>query len=83
MDNKDPKSSGTPVNKPDPIHPANPTVPLHGIPGFHNTEEEEDHVRLAHLKLDADEKGRVNTGTGDQPSNTGGSRFATPSGEEE
>mgnify|MGYP001550954622 CR=1 FL=1 len=83
MESNDLKPSGTPANKPEPIKAANPTVPLHGVPGFHTTEEKEDHVRLAHLELDADEKGRVNTGTGDQPSNTGGSRFATPSGDAE
>jgi len=65
------------------ITAANPTVPLHGIPGFHHTEEEGDHVPLAHMELDKDEKKRADTGTGDQPGNTGGSRFATPSGREE
>lgn len=56
-----------------------PDVPLHGIPGFHVVEEEGDHVRMATMKMDPDAKGRVNTGTGDQPSNHGRSRFATPS----
>lgn len=62
------------------IEPANPTVPLEGIPDFHVVEEVDDHVRMAPMKIDKDIKGRVNTGTGDQPGNTGGSRFATPSG---
>lgn len=61
-----------------PLQAAVPTVAVHGIPGFHGTEEEVDHVRMAHMEMDKDLKGRVNTGTGDQPSNTGGSRFATP-----
>ncbi|MBK8580520.1 MAG: hypothetical protein LKM36_10480 [Flavobacteriales bacterium] len=60
------------------LKPANPTVQLHGIPGFHGTEEAEDHARMANMELDKDEKGRVDTGTGDQPSNSEGSRFATP-----
>ena len=60
------------------IKPANPTVQLKGIPGFHGTEEVEDHARMARMELDKDEKARVDTGTGDQPSNSEGSRFATP-----
>lgn len=60
------------------IRAANPTVQLHGIPGFHATEEPEDHVPLARMEQDRHEKGRVNTGTGDQPGNSGSSRFATP-----
>jgi hypothetical protein len=63
--------------------PVNPTVQAEGIPGFHHKREEEDGVPLAHMELDADAKGRVDTGTGDQPANTEGSRFATPSGPEE
>jgi hypothetical protein len=35
------------------------------------------------MELDKDAKDRAATGTGDQPGNTHGSRFATPSGEEE
>ncbi len=66
-----------------PIKAADPDVPLHGIPGFHHVEEAGDHARLAHMNIDKDEKNRVNTGTGEQPSNSHGSRFATPSGEEE
>ena len=65
----------------EPSNAANPDVPLHGIPGFHHTEEEGDHVRLAPMELDKDEPDRVDTRRGDQPCNTGGSRFATPSGD--
>mgnify|MGYP001546574920 CR=1 FL=1 len=71
------------VRKDHAITAADPAVSLHGIPGFHHKEEEGDHVHLANMALDKDEKGRVDTGTGDQPSNSGGSRFATPSGAEE
>ncbi|HMC96085.1 MAG TPA: hypothetical protein VKG92_00385 [Flavobacteriales bacterium] len=35
-------------------------------------------VSPASLQIDTDTPGRVNTGTGDQPSNTGGSRTGTP-----
>jgi hypothetical protein len=66
-----------------PIKAADPDVTLHGIPGFHHVEERGDQVRLAHMELDKDAKDRAATGTGDQPGNTHGSRFATPSGEEE
>ena len=61
------------------IEPATPSVPLEGIPDFHVVEEEGDHVRMAPMKIDKDVKGRVNTGTGEQPGNSDGSRFATPS----
>lgn len=64
------------------LKPACPDVPLHGIPDFHVVEEEGDHVRMAGMEMDKDVKGRVNTGTGEQPSNSGGSRFATFSGGE-
>ena len=59
--------------------PATPVVPLHGIPDFHVVEEVGDHVPMAHMEIDNDVRGRVNTGTGDQPGNTEDSRFATPS----
>lgn len=59
------------------LKPACPDVPLHGIPGFHHVEEEKDHAVMAGQILDGDVKGRVNTGTGEQPSNSGHSRFAT------
>lgn len=65
-----------------PIKAAVPFVSLHGIPGFHPTEEEGDHVRMAHMALDKGLKDRVDTGTGDQPANTGGSRFASASGKD-
>ncbi|MBK9420042.1 MAG: hypothetical protein IPN44_03205 [Flavobacteriales bacterium] len=60
------------------VKAANPTVQLDGIPGFHGTVEEVDHARMAHMELDKNEKGRVDTGTGDQPSHSEGSRFVTP-----
>ena len=66
-----------------PIKAADPDVPLHGIPGFHHVEEAGDHVRMASMELDKDEKNRTATGSGEQPSNNHGSRFATPSGGEE
>jgi len=59
------------------VRPACPDVPLHGIPDFHVVEEEGDHVRMASMEMDTNVMGRVNTGTGEQPSNSGGSRFAT------
>ncbi len=52
-------------------------VPLHGIVGFHTVEEVEDHAVMASQVLDKDAKGRVNTGTGEQPSNSPNSRFST------
>lgn len=60
-----------------PLKPASPDVPLEGIPDFHHVEEEESHAALAPMKMDRDVKGRVNTGTGDQPDNKNGSRFGT------
>jgi hypothetical protein len=65
------------------ITAAAPEVPLHGIPGFHNKVEEGDQVRLAAMELDADRPAFAHTGTGEQPGNSGGSRFATHSGDEE
>ena len=63
-----------------PTHvPVNPTVAPEGVPGFHHTTQP-DGSTLAAMEPDADTSGRVNTGTGDQPANTGGDRFATPSG---
>lgn len=59
------------------IRPACPHVPLHGIPGFHTVNEQGDHAEMASQVMDRDVKGRVNTGTGDQPANTHGSRFGT------
>ena len=53
-------------------------------PGFHRTTPEEQKrteggpVSPASLQLDEDHPGRVNTRTGDQPGNTGGSRTGTP-----
>ncbi len=59
---------------------ANPLVSSHGVPGFHN-KRGEDGTLLAGMELDADtDPARVDTGTGDQPSNTGGSRFTTATG---
>ena len=60
-------------------HPfTDPSVSPTGIPGFHNKTEEEDGRTLAGMELDADtDPGRVDTGTGDQPGNTHGSRFPT------
>jgi hypothetical protein len=57
-----------------------------GAPGFHEATNEErarpegslGPSTPASLQLDKDAPGRVNTGTGDQPSNTGGSRTGTP-----
>lgn len=49
-----------------------------GVPGFHHTTEPGDGRPLARMAKDTDDPGRVNTGTGDQPGNTGGDRFATP-----
>lgn len=83
MEPKDPQASVKPVDAPQPIKAADPDVPLHGIPDFHHVEEAGDHARMASMAMDKDVKGRVNTGTGEQPSNSGGSRFATHSGEEE
>ena len=65
------------------ITSANPDVPLHGIPGFHNKVEDGDHVHLAPMELDANRPAFAHTGTGEQPGNSGGSRFATHSGDEE
>lgn len=55
-------------------------VSRRGVPGFHTTHEPGTGRAMARLEMDADEEdlGRVNTGTGDQPGNTGGDRFATP-----
>jgi len=57
-----------------------------GVAGFHHDPQAEalpegNHgaATPASLQLDADSKGRVNTGTGDQPGNSGGSRTGTPS----
>jgi|GEM_PF-5989298 len=52
-------------------------VPLHGIPSFHTVLEQGGVAEMASQVMDKDVKGRVNTGTGDQPSNTLGSRFGT------
>lgn len=52
-------------------------VALHGIVGFHPVEEVEDHAVMASQVMDRDAKGRVNTGTGEQPSNSPHSRFGT------
>lgn len=53
-------------------------VPLRGIPGFHVVEEASG-ARLAPMKMDKDiNKGRVNTGTGEQPALPGTSRFGSP-----
>ena len=78
MEPKDPKQSGAP-DAPETIKAADPDVPLQGIPDFHVVEEEGDHVRMASMEMDKNVKGRVNTGTGEQPSNSRGPRFATPS----
>ncbi|MEO8589136.1 MAG: hypothetical protein ABI432_07205 [Flavobacteriales bacterium] len=59
--------------------PVNPTVASRGVPGFHNKIEPGDGKPLAGMELDADtDPDRVDTGTGDQPGNTNGSRFSTP-----
>jgi hypothetical protein len=77
------KRSNTPASLPKPAHvPVNPDVAAEGVPGFHHTLQA-DGSTLAAMEPDADTPGRVNTGTGDQPSNTGGDRFATPSVEVE
>lgn len=55
-------------------------VARHGVPGFHPTQDEEGRP-LARQEPDADQGARADTGTGDQPGNTGGDRFATPSGD--
>lgn len=63
--------------------PANPSVSPTGVPGFHHRTEEEDGRTLAGMELDADtDTARVDTGTGDQPGNTHGSRFPVSSDEE-
>ncbi|MBZ0207989.1 MAG: hypothetical protein K8H89_16865 [Flavobacteriales bacterium] len=77
MDNRNKSTPKTVNTDHHEIKPACPDVPLHGIPDFHVVEEEGDHVRMASMQMDANVKGRVNTGTGEQPSNSGGSRFAT------
>lgn len=59
------------------IKAACPYVPLRGITGFHPVREPGGAAVLAPQALDKDHKGRVNTGTGDQPSNKGSSRFGT------
>lgn len=73
-----------------PIRPVDPYVAPEGVPGFHRDEAEEDAPASdatgastgaggsAGMHLDDDVRGRVNTGTGDQPGNTGGSRTGTP-----
>jgi len=72
-----------------PPPPVNPTVPRQGVPGFHPKQENEQDPDLtgrtsgsggtASLELDPDSAStRVNTGTGDQPGNIGGSRTGTP-----
>ena len=56
-----------------------------GVPGFHPDAQTETRPEgsgmstPASLELDPDNNERVNTGTGDQPGNTGGSRTGTPS----
>ncbi len=61
------------------IRQADPAfVARQGVEGFHHTTEPGDGRRMAWMEMDGDERDRVNTGTGDQPSNTGGDRFATP-----
>jgi len=56
-----------------------------GVPGFHHDAQTETRPEgsgmstPASMELDSDNNGRVNTGTGDQPGNTGGSRTGTPS----
>jgi hypothetical protein len=57
--------------------PTNPHAAQHGIPGFHH-EAAPDGSIMAAMKADAKDPGRADTGTGDQPGNTGGDRFATP-----
>ena len=56
-----------------------------GIAGFHPDPFSEELMEgsggptsPAGMRLDPDTDGRVNTGTGDQPANTGGSRTGTP-----
>lgn len=56
-----------------------------GIAGFHPDPFAEEQMEgsdgpatPAGMRLDPDTTGRVNTGTGDQPGNTGGSRTGTP-----
>ena len=56
-----------------------------GIAGFHPDPFAEELMEgsggpttPAAMRLDPDTEGRVNTGTGDQPGNTGGSRTGTP-----
>lgn len=56
-----------------------------GVAGFHHAPEEEalpegsgGPATPAGMQLDAESWGRANTGTGDQPGNTGGSRIGTP-----
>jgi hypothetical protein len=74
-------------NPPDPkparTHaPVNPSVAPTGVPGFHHKTEEEDGRKLAGMELDTDtDPERVDTGTGDQPGNTHGSRFPVSSDE--
>ena len=61
------------------IRQATAYVPLQGIPGFHVVEEVGSGARLAPMKMDKDiNKGRVNTGTGEEPALPGTSRFGTP-----
>lgn len=61
-------------------------VARHGVAGSHRDRQAEARpegspgaASPASLQLDADSRGRVNTGTGDQPGNTGGSRTGMPS----
>jgi hypothetical protein len=54
-------------------------VSMRGVPGFHSTRGPDGRA-LARMEMDPDERylGRADSGTGDQPGNTGGDRFATP-----
>lgn len=65
------------------VHPpVNPSVAPTGVPGFHHRTEEEDGRTLAGMELDKDtDPERVDTGTGDQPGNSHGSRFPVSSDE--
>ena len=73
------KDTAKPVN----VHePVNPTVAPLGVPGFRHKRDGGDGPPLAGMELDTDAQDeRAHTGTGDQPGNTEGSRFATPSDE--
>ncbi|MBS1583456.1 MAG: hypothetical protein JST66_14745 [Bacteroidetes bacterium] len=73
-----------------PIRPVDPYVAAEGIPGFHPHPSTAEAPAAdatgassgaggdAAYELDPDVKGRVDTGTGDQPGNTRGARTGTP-----